>query len=139
MSRMIALALALAAAVVGCEDHDGSRQEPNGEALMNPQSPEMNQQAPAQYQVRMETSAGPIVIEVHRDWAPHGADRFYNLVRQGYYDECRFFRVVPNFVVQWGMHGDPEVMKKWIDATIADDPVVETNGRGTVTFAKTNS
>ena len=63
MHRMIALALALAAAVVGCGDHDGSRQEPSGEALTNPQSPEMNQQAPAQYQVRMETSAGPIVIE----------------------------------------------------------------------------
>ncbi len=73
---------------------------------------------------------------MHRDWAPHGADRFYNLVKLGFYDDTRFFRVVPGFVVQWGIHGDGEpVMSQWRSATIADDPVKQSNTVGTVTFA----
>lgn len=139
MLRTVALTTGLiAVAVMGCGQESGSA-GPNSETLMNPASPEMTQTAPEQFKVRMETTAGTFVIEVQRDWAPQGADRFYNLIRAGYYDQTRFFRVVPNFIVQWGMHGDPAVTAAWTNARIADDPVVEGNARGTVTFAKTNS
>jgi len=140
MLRTVALTTILVAAVVmGCGQESDSAGPNNTEALMNPDSPEMTETAPEQFRVRMETTAGPIVIEVNRAWAPNGADRFYNLVSAGYYDETRFFRVVPNFIVQWGMHGDPAVGQVWQNARIPDDPVVETNAPGTVTFAKTNA
>ena len=104
--------------------------DPTGEAL--------NEQAPDEFSVRLETSAGPVVIQVTRDWAPIGADRFYNLVRNGFYDEQRFFRVVPNFVVQWGLSGNPALNQVWHRAHILDDPVVQSNTRGRITYAKTN-
>jgi peptidyl-prolyl cis-trans isomerase A (cyclophilin A) len=72
---------------------------------------------------------------VHRDWAPKGADRFYNLVKNSYYDGARFFRVVPRFMVQFGIHGDPSVQKAWRQANIPDDPVKQSNKRGFMTFA----
>ena len=78
---------------------------------------------------------GDFVIEVHRDWAPRGADRFYNLVRSGYYDGVRFFRVISGFMAQFGIHGDPQVSAAWRDQRIADDPVRRTNLRGMVSFA----
>ena len=106
--------------------------------LMNPGSPEMTQQAPDQFRARFETTAGDFVIDVQRELSPNGVDRFYNLVRNGYYNDQRFFRVVPGFIVQWGMHGDPEVTAKWYGAPIQDDPVKSSNAAGTVTFAKTN-
>src|SRR5256884_1657603 len=90
---------------------------------------------PASFRVRLETSAGPFVVEVTRAWAPHGADRLYNLVRQRFYDGTRFFRVVPGFVVQFGLSGDPAVSARWRPATIPDDPVSQHNTRGTLTFA----
>ena len=90
------------------------------------------------YTVKVESSAGDYMIEVHRDWAPIGAERFYQLVKDGYYDECRYFRVVPGFMVQFGISGDPEVHKKW-DRNIRDDAVKQSNKRGFVTFAKTGS
>lgn len=93
--------------------------------------------APDVYRVRVETSEGPIVIRVERAWAPHGADRFYNLVKLGYYDDTRFFRVIDGFMAQVGFHGDPEVTAAWRAATIPDDPPLQANTRGTVTFAKT--
>jgi peptidyl-prolyl cis-trans isomerase A (cyclophilin A) len=93
--------------------------------------------APAQFRVRFETSKGPIVIELHRDWSPNGVDRIYQLVEQSYFDDVRFFRVVPGFVVQFGMHGDPGTNAKWVAQPLIDDPVKQTNKRGTVTFAKT--
>lgn len=93
--------------------------------------------APMSYRVKFETSTGDFVIDVERDWSPHGADRFYELVKTGFYDGCRFFRVVDGFVVQFGMNGDPEVQAKWSEKTIPDDPVVQSNKRGFVTFAKT--
>ena len=91
--------------------------------------------APARYQVRFETSAGVFVVDVTRAWAPRGADRLYELVRSGFYDGTRFFRVVPGFVVLFGLNGDPAVSARWRDATIADDPVTQSNARGTLTFA----
>ncbi|HWY47608.1 MAG TPA: peptidylprolyl isomerase [Bryobacteraceae bacterium] len=93
-------------------------------------------QAPAEFKVRFDTSKGPVVIEVHREWAPNGVDRFYQLVKSGYYDEARFFRVVPNFVVQWGINKDPKISQKWSQNFIPDDPVKESNRRGYITYAK---
>ena len=92
-------------------------------------------QAPPIFRVQFTTSKGPFTVEVHRDWAPNGADRFYELVKSGFFDQNRFFRVVPNFVVQWGIHGDPAVQAKWRDKTIPDDPVTQSNQTGTITFA----
>jgi peptidyl-prolyl cis-trans isomerase A (cyclophilin A) len=104
-------------------------------SLKNPAS--LNEKAPATYKVRLDTSAGPVVIEVHRDWAPLGADRFYNLVKNGFYDDVRFFRVIPGFMAQGGMSGDPAIQKIWGRNNINDDPVKQSNKRGFVTFAKT--
>jgi peptidyl-prolyl cis-trans isomerase A (cyclophilin A) len=102
--------------------------------LKNPAG--LTEQAPAVYKASFDTTAGIFVIEVHRDWAPKGADRFYNLVKSGYFDEVRFFRVIPGFMVQFGMHGDPAVQSAWTSARIQDDPVKESNKRGYITFAK---
>jgi peptidyl-prolyl cis-trans isomerase A (cyclophilin A) len=95
-------------------------------------------QAPPIFRVVFTTSKGPFTVEVHRDWSPNGADRFYELVKSGFFDQDRFFRVVPNFVVQWGINGDPAVQAKWRDKTIPDDPVMQSNRTGTITFAKTS-
>jgi peptidyl-prolyl cis-trans isomerase A (cyclophilin A) len=91
--------------------------------------------APETYKAKFDTSAGTFVIEVHRAWAPKGADRFYNLVKNGFYDGCRFFRVVPGFMVQFGINGNPAIQSNWRNANITDDPVKESNKRGYVTFA----
>src|SRR6476659_11021262 len=104
-------------------------------ALLHPESPEMNRQAPNLFRVRLETSKGLIVIEVHREWAPRGVDRFYNLVRYGYYDAARFFPVIAGKWAQFGIHGDPRVSKLWRVRTIADDPRRESNRRGTIAYA----
>jgi peptidyl-prolyl cis-trans isomerase A (cyclophilin A) len=98
----------------------------------------LNETAPDKFNVTMETTKGDVVIAVDRSLAPIGADRFYNLVKNGFYDDCRFFRVVPNFVVQFGLNGSPDVNKAWQTARIQDEPVKETNARGTLTFAKAN-
>ncbi len=103
--------------------------------LKNPAA--LKEQAPATFKALFETSAGNFVVETHRDWAPNGADRFYNLVKNGFFDGCRFFRVVPNFMVQFGINGDPSIQRNWANANIPDDPVKESNKRGYVTFAQT--
>jgi peptidyl-prolyl cis-trans isomerase A (cyclophilin A) len=92
--------------------------------------------APGRYAVRFETTAGEFEVEVVRDWAPLAADRFWNLVRIGYFDGCRFFRVMPGFIAQFGKSGDPEVSKRWWNATFKDEPVKESNRRGCLCFAK---
>lgn len=94
--------------------------------------------APAEFKVRFETSKGPVVIQLHRDWAPNGVDRFFQLVEEGFYNDVRFFRVVPTFIVQFGMAGAPEANAKWANQQLVDDPVKQSNKRGTVTFAKTS-
>jgi peptidyl-prolyl cis-trans isomerase A (cyclophilin A) len=96
------------------------------------------EKAPAVYKAKFTTTKGDFVIEVHRDWAPNGADRFYNLVKMGFFDDTRFFRAVENFMVQFGISGDPAVNAKWAAANIEDDPVKQSNTRGFVTFAQTN-
>lgn len=105
------------------------------DSLLDPNAPDMHAAAPATYQARFETSAGTFVVAVTRAWAPQGADRFYNLVRHGFFDGTRFFRVLPGFVVQFGISGNPTLSARWRDATIPDDPVTQHNRRGTITFA----
>ena len=97
-----------------------------------------NETAPATYRVNLDTSRGPVALEVTRDLAPRGADRFYNLVKAKYFDGARFFRVEPGFVVQWGIAANPGITKTW-DVPIQDDPVKTSNVRGTVTFAATSA
>ena len=101
--------------------------------LRNPGA--LTEQAPANFSVAFDTSKGRFVADVHRDWAPLGADRFYNLVKSGFFDEVRFFRVIGGQLAQFGMHGDPDVQKAWRDAVIHDDPVRHSNVRGTISFA----
>jgi peptidyl-prolyl cis-trans isomerase A (cyclophilin A) len=91
--------------------------------------------APQIYRVQLDTTKGPILIDVRRDWAPHGADRFYELVTRGYYDDNRFFRVVAGRWAQFGINGDPAVAKEWRAKTVPDDRRKESNVRGTVAFA----
>ncbi|MGC1274149.1 MAG: peptidylprolyl isomerase [Planctomycetaceae bacterium] len=107
----------------------------SGSAFAQGDAPGKDPQAPDTYQVRLDTSAGPVVIEVKRELAPRGADRFYRLVKDGYYDDLRVFRVVPDFVAQFGMAGDPQTNAKWKNATFPDDPVKASNKKGTITFA----
>lgn len=104
-------------------------------ALLHPDNPAVNRRAPDVFRVRLDTSKGPIVIDVHRDWAPRAADRFYNLVAAGYYDQARFFRVIRGKWAQFGINGDPKVAQAWRTRTIPDDPRVESNTHGTVAFA----
>src|SRR5262249_6288884 len=92
--------------------------------------------APDVYRVKLETTAGPIVLEVHRDWAPVGADRLYELVRSGYYDDSRFFRVTERFA-QFGIAGKPGAAAEWRERRINDDPVKQSNRRGRFAFAMT--
>ena len=95
----------------------------------------LKEKAPDKYKAKFDTSAGVFVIEVTRAWAPLGADRFYNLVKNGFFDNTRFFRVVPNFMVQFGLNGDPTVQSVWRAANLKDDPGKESNKKGYVTFA----
>ena len=95
----------------------------------------LREQAPATYKVRFDTTKGVFVVEVTRAWAPRGADRFYNLVKNGFYDNTRFFRVISGFMVQFGINGDPNIMARWRTAQISDDPVTQSNTKGMVTFA----
>jgi peptidyl-prolyl cis-trans isomerase A (cyclophilin A) len=107
--------------------------------LLSPHSPEMTSEAPASFKVEFETSKGKFVVKATRSLSPNGADRFYNLVRHGFYNDCRFFRVIKGFMVQFGVNGDPMVSQFWRTATIDDDPVKSSNKRGTITFAKTGA
>ena len=118
-----------AALLIGC-----SSAPPPPAAREEPKRP-VHEQAPETYRVNLDTSRGTVVIEVTRAWAPRGADRFYDLVDSGYYDGDRFFRVVPTFVIQFGINGDPSVNRLWANMSFPDDPVKEHNRRGTVTFA----
>jgi cyclophilin family peptidyl-prolyl cis-trans isomerase len=126
--RLLHIAALACAALATVSAHDVAR-------LLNPSDPEWQRTAPARFLVRLDTSRGEIVIGVSRAFAPRGADRFYNLVRLGYYDDSRFFRVVSGRWAQFGINGDPRIARAWRGQTIPDDPRVESNVRGAVAFA----
>jgi peptidyl-prolyl cis-trans isomerase A (cyclophilin A) len=99
----------------------------------------LNQKAPDTYKVKFTTTKGDFTIEVTRAWAPVGADRFYNLVKNGFFTDVEFFRVVPDFVVQFGINGNPKIAAVWSNANINDDPVTQSNLRGYITYAQTSA
>lgn len=131
MSRRLAWVLAVG--LVGLVGLGGCFLQPK-RALLHP--PARAVPAPPVYRVTFTTTKGPFVIEVHRAWAPRGADRFYYLTRHGFYNGAAFFRVVPKFVVQWGLGPDPKINLAWDKSDFPDDPVVKSNTRGMVTYAK---
>jgi peptidyl-prolyl cis-trans isomerase A (cyclophilin A) len=108
--------------------------ESTHEAMLDPSK--ATEKAPDSFKAKLETTAGDFVLECTRAWAPNGVDRFYNLVKIGYYDDVALFRVAPGFVVQWGIHGNPKVSEAWMKANIEPDTVTESNKKGTVTFAQ---
>ena len=124
--------IVLACALVSIGQDSSPR---NRRFLLVPESPEMNRRAPDIARVRLETTRGIIRLEMHRAWAPHGVDRFYNLVRNGFYDQAAVFRVRAGMWAQFGINGDPKIALLWRRRTIPDDARVESNVRGTVAFA----
>lgn len=136
LTAMTAVALAAATLAAGAAPRPPAQKKSAANAqasLTDPSS--LKEKAPATFRAKFTTTKGDFVIEVTRAWAPLGADRFYNLVKNGFYDQASFFRVLPGFVVQFGISAKPSVAMMWHDATIKDDPVKESNTRGTVTFA----
>lgn len=137
----VTLQQATARAQPGDEAGDKPKREVDLKVIADPSHKKMTQTAPKSYEVLFHTTQGDFTVEVTRAWAPQGADRFYNLVKNGYYDGNQFFRVVPGFVVQWGIHGNKDVNTAWYDpenedaANIKDDPVKQSNTRGRITFA----
>ena len=138
--KMIRLALIAAICVTwflasppAAADEQDAPAAPLNPALLDPSLATAT--APETYQVKVQTTTGSFVIEVHRDWAPKGADRFYNLVKIGYYDNVAFYRVLKGFMAQTGMHGNPAVTAAWTAARIPPDAVKQSNTKGRVTFA----
>lgn len=134
MFRRLFVFAAAAALAASAASAQAPAAKPN---LKNPAA--FKEQAPAVFKASFDTDAGKFVVEVHRDWAPNGADRFYNLVKSGYFDGVKFFRVIPGFMVQFGMHADPAVNSAWTGSKIPDDPVKQSNKRGYITYAKPNA
>lgn len=134
--RRIRLPLLGAALVaVSCGGDSGSPERPEeAQPLLQPAN--FQERAPDDFRVAFETTEGRFVVEAHRPWAPRGVDRFYNLVRAGYYDGVPFHRVLDGFVVDFGIHPDPWVNAAWRQARMQDDPVLQSNCRGFVTFSK---
>lgn len=139
MRTLSLVVICAAAAASACQKSADKAPAASGASAIpdfhNPADPAFATQAPDSFRARFVTTKGDFVIAVHRAWAPLGADRFYNLVRSGYYDGVRFFRVMPGFMAQFGIHGDTAVTTAWRERRIADDPVRRTNLRGMVTFA----
>ncbi len=141
--RHIVLSLLVAA---GCSQGDeGESAQPAPEPvadhralLLDPTHPAWSEASPDTFLATFETTRGDFVVEVVRAWAPVGADRFYNLIRHGYYDDARFHRVVPGFITQWGIAGESDVARVWYSRGMPDDPVIESNVRGTIAFAFTD-
>jgi peptidyl-prolyl cis-trans isomerase A (cyclophilin A) len=129
---LVVLALGVLGTSAACGGGGAKKAEPAAD-LLHPQA--LTAKAPQRFDVTFATTKGDFTITVERSWAPNGADRFYNLANAHFFDGVRFFRVVPNFVVQFGISPDPKVSAAWQNATIKDDPVKEHNVRGAVTFA----
>ena len=130
-SLAVLLAAGLAATTLAQAGQTG---KPAGPAnLKNPAA--LKETAPDTFKATFDTTAGTFVVTVNRAWAPHGADRFYNLVKNGFFDDVRFFRVISGFMVQFGIHGDPAVSAAWRSANLPADPVKQSNRRGYITYA----
>jgi peptidyl-prolyl cis-trans isomerase A (cyclophilin A) len=136
-TRSLAAAVLLFFATIAASASFAAPQEGVNPRLKDPAA--LTEQAPATYRARFETSQGVFVIEVHRDWAPNAADRFYNLAKNGFYDSARFFRVLSGFMAQFGLNGDPEIQRAWTLAGLPDEPTMQSNMRGFVTFARESS
>jgi peptidyl-prolyl cis-trans isomerase A (cyclophilin A) len=136
MNKALPLMAAAAACLVlaGCSSSKETATAPETPAKQET-APVKKAQAPDVYKINFDTSKGPVVVEVHRDWAPIGADHLYELVQAKFYDGDRFFRVLKGFVVQFGLNGDPDMNSRWAHANIPDDPVKEHNTKGTLTYA----
>lgn len=137
ISSLLPLLLVLA---FGCPKKDGQESATKQAGLAGPNpallDPSLaDASAPDSFRVEFDTTKGKFELEVHKDWAPIGVDRFYNLVKIGYYNDIAFFRAIDNFMVQFGINGDPEVNEVWRVATIPDDPVKQSNSRGRISFA----
>jgi len=131
---LYALSLFAAAAVV--QAGDTNKVEKSSAAAPSFADPaKLTEKAPDTFKVQFDTTKGKFTVEVTRSLSPNGADRFYNLVRSGFFQDIAFFRVIPGFMCQFGIHGDPAVSAKWREAAIPDDPVKGSNTRGTITFA----
>lgn len=136
IARRRAAALVLLALAAACGEAKKAPPAEKAPVAPPPAAPAIvDPAAPETYRVAFETSKGSFTVEVTRSLSPRGADRLYHLVQENYFNDVRFFRVLPGFVVQFGMSGDAATNKKWSDATILDDPVKESNKRGTLTFA----
>lgn len=144
MRSLVAVALVSLLSVPSCTASSGKAGA--GQAGTNDGNPAVSnpkllepfdaiEKAPELYKVKLETTRGAVVLEIHRDWAPRGADRFYNLVKLGYFEEIGFFRAIDKFMVQFGIHGNPTVSSAWKTAPIKDDPRTQPNARGTISFA----
>ncbi|MEM7675821.1 MAG: peptidylprolyl isomerase, partial [Myxococcota bacterium] len=129
----LSVCAAAAVALGGCNSESEPSTNVGDTPLTNPAL--ANETAPDTFTVQFETTKGPVVIDVTRAWAPRGADRFYNLVKAGYYNDVAFFRVISGFMAQFGISGDPRLNQIWRDARIQDDPVTQSNTRGMMTFA----
>jgi peptidyl-prolyl cis-trans isomerase A (cyclophilin A) len=138
--RRMTLVLGLAASLAGCSDDPCGGAPPRSDVpadhvLLDADSPALRVVPPDTFDVRFETTQGPVVVRVFRDWAPLGAYRFYNLLVNGFYDGSRFYRVLPGFAAQFGMSGRPAIDRVWLDRPIPDDPFRQPNRAGTLVFA----
>jgi peptidyl-prolyl cis-trans isomerase A (cyclophilin A) len=131
--RLIGIALMMVFAVFVVTTANPALAQAKLEKLMNPA--QLNETAPDKFQVKFDTSKGEFVVEVTRAWAPNGADRFYNLVKNGFYSDCKFFRIIEGFMAQFGINGNPKISAVLRSAPIKDDAVKQSNTRGYVTFA----
>ena len=107
-----------------------------GNPLLSPRPDRLARVGPDSFDVRLETSRGPVSLRIRRDWSPLGADRFHYLVKNGFYDEARFFRVVDGFVAQWGLPANPALADPWQARTLSDEPVKSSNTRGRISYAR---
>jgi peptidyl-prolyl cis-trans isomerase A (cyclophilin A) len=128
----IVLGAAVCAALMGCSSPNQTKKE-------EPKAAARDEPTPDIFKVNLDTSKGLVVVEIHRAWAPVGVDHFYTLVKTGFYDGDRFFRIVRNSIVQFGVNGDPKLNKLWSNANLPDDPVKEKNVKGTLTYATTGA
>jgi peptidyl-prolyl cis-trans isomerase A (cyclophilin A) len=131
VSLLLAMMLPPGLWMSNSEAGDGGKESP----LLQPKSASMNQTAPATFKAKFATSEGDFVVEARREWAPLGVDRFYNLVKNGFYDGTCFFRVISGFMAQFGIHGDPKISAAWRQERIQDDPVKQSNTRGFLSYA----